>query len=249
VSKIRKEKNKGAISAIKDIFPSWKSLKRLLLIAFEILLPILIITFTVLYVNLQKLEVPFHYKQLLKSTTQIMLLVEGVPITSGTGVSIAQEEEHSYILTVDHICEYQKEQIDIGMQVISFDGIRYHADIVSRSPKDDLCLLKIDASIPKVKVYQKNLQFADPVIGIGAPLGMFPMPSHGNFSYYDTYDNRYFLSFPIAPGFSGGPILFKNRLVGIVSQTVDRYESFCLAIPAPTVQEFLDNYFNDVRTE
>ena len=178
-----------------------------------------------------------------------MFLVEGIPLASGTGVSVAQEKDHSYILTVDHICEYQKETIDIDLQVISADGASYHANIVSRSPQDDLCLLRINASIPEVKIYQKKLHFADPVIGIGGPLGLFPMPSHGNFSYYDAYDNRYFLSFPIAPGFSGGPILFKNRLIGIVSQTVDGYESFCLAVPAPTVQEFLDNYFNDVKTK
>lgn len=91
---------------------------------------------------------------------------------SGSGVFLSED---GYILTNTHVVTLDGETTNPTVEVQTFDKRTYSAKIVGTDPMNDLAVIKISGPI-KFKPVQfadsSNLNVGDPVIAIGAPLGL-----------------------------------------------------------------------------
>ena len=91
---------------------------------------------------------------------------------SGSGVFLTED---GYILTNTHVVTLDGETTNPTVEVQTFDKRTYSAKIVGTDPMNDLAVIKISGPI-KFKAIEfadsGNLNVGDPVIAIGAPLGL-----------------------------------------------------------------------------
>ena len=91
---------------------------------------------------------------------------------SGSGVFLTED---GYILTNTHVVTLDGETKNPTVEVQTFDKRTYSAKIVGTDPMNDLAVIKISAPIkfkPIAFADSSALNVGDPVIAIGAPLGL-----------------------------------------------------------------------------
>lgn len=91
---------------------------------------------------------------------------------SGSGVFLTED---GYILTNTHVVTLDGETTDPSVEVQTFDKRTYTAEIVGTDPMNDLAVIKISAAIKFTPIEFADsgaLNVGDPVIAIGAPLGL-----------------------------------------------------------------------------
>jgi putative serine protease PepD len=91
---------------------------------------------------------------------------------SGSGVFLSAD---GYILTNAHVVTLDGKAGEPTVEVQTFDKRTYSAKIVGRDPLNDLAVIKIDApmSFTPIKFADSDaINVGDPVVAIGAPLGL-----------------------------------------------------------------------------
>jgi serine protease Do len=130
----------------------------------------------------------------------------------------------------------------VGIQL--WDGRELEARMVSRNPRRDIALLRVNAnSLPAVTPADSSeVRPGELVIAIGNPLGFIgalatgtvhgvgPLPGLGPHTWIQA-------NLRLAPGNSGGPLAdARGRMIGINTMLAGR---LALAIPSNTVRDFL----------
>jgi putative serine protease PepD len=149
-------------------------------------------------------------------------------VVTGSGFVIQSE---GYLLTNDHVVAAAAG----GTVIVTFeDGSRARARIVGRDPSDDLAVLKVRRTGLPALTFADSATVAvgDPVIAVGAPLGLQGTVTTGIVSAVnravlsrrsaDSGDQAYLNALQtdaaINPGNSGGPLVdTRGRVVGINS--------------------------------
>ena len=157
-----------------------------------------------------------------------------------------------YIITNNHVISSAEELV-----VTFSDGDAYEAELVGSDSYADLAILYVDAPesefIPLEVTSSSNLKVGDPVVAIGAPMGLDSTMTTGIISQLGrTIDESLAGSFPIAniiqtnvainPGNSGGPLLnYQGEVVGITTAIIDDSEGLGFAIPSNTILKEIDS--------
>ncbi len=184
-----------------------------------------------------------------QSTTNIFGQVTETA-SSGSGFIISQD---GYIVSNYHVVEAAN-----TLTVITSDGMEYPATLVGYEDRNDLALLKIEATdLPAVKLgSSSDLIVGDQVVAIGNPLGELTNSlTVGYISAKDrdvttdgTIINMLQTDAAINPGNSGGPLFnMKGEVIGITtakySGTTDSgasIEGIGFAIPMDDVSEMVE---------
>jgi serine protease Do len=131
-----------------------------------------------------------------------------------------------------------------------WDGCELQAEIVSRNPRCDLALLRVNANnLPAVTAADSSQVLpGELAIAVGNPLGFIgalttgtvhavgPLRGLGPHSWIQA-------NLRLAPGNSGGPLAdARGRIIGINAMVAGR---LALAIPSNAVQEFLSSGSSD----
>lgn len=147
---------------------------------------------------------------------------------TGSGVVLRQD---GYILTNHHVVAGGTEA-DASVVVLFADGSQEQATIVGSTPDYDLAVLKVEVSglTPLVLGDSDEVQVGDPVVAVGAPLGLVGTVTSGIVSALnrpvaagDGTDATAFINAiqtdaAINPGNSGGPLVnASGEVVGINS--------------------------------
>ncbi|WP_341360404.1 trypsin-like peptidase domain-containing protein [Georgenia sp. M64] len=163
-------------------------------------------------------------EQVLPSTVYIEAQGGG-QASSGTGMVL---REDGYLVTNNHVIEVAA---DGGSVVVVFpDGAQEAAEIVGRTSDYDLAVLRVGRTglIPLVLADSDSIAVGDPVIAVGAPLGLEGTVTTGIVSALNrpvragttaqTFINAIQTDAAINPGNSGGPLVdAAGQVIGINS--------------------------------
>ncbi len=177
----------------------------------------------------------------------------------GSGIIISAD---GYILTNNHVIELQVQpgvtQVVDEIKVQLYDRRKkpYEAKVVSRDPKSDTAVIKIDADglQPARLGNSSELEVGEWVLAAGAPFGLGHTISQGIISAFGrplspapfAFSNFIQTTAIINPGSSGGPLVNLNgEVVGINSRIVTGsaltrgYQGIGFAIPIDDVKEII----------
>lgn len=104
---------------------------------------------------------------------------------NGSGVFVSAD---GYILTNSHVVTLGGQAAAANVQVKTFDGHVYEAEIIGTDPTNDLAVLKVDANISFTPIRfadSDTLNVGDSVVAIGAPLGLQNTVTNGIISALD----------------------------------------------------------------
>lgn len=90
---------------------------------------------------------------------------------SGSGVFLNSD---GYILTNNHVITLDGQSSNPIVEVQTYDKKTYNAEIIGRDPMNDLAVIKIEGTGFKAIEFtdSSKLNIGDPVVAIGAPLGL-----------------------------------------------------------------------------
>lgn len=167
---------------------------------------------------------------LLPSTVQIIAEYAGQD-GGATGSGFVLDEQ-GHIITNNHVVA---EAADDGgpIQIVDFDGNRYDAELVGRSPVYDLAVLYVPEAVdlkPAALGSSEQLRVGDGVVAFGSPLGLTSTVTAGIVSALrrpvttgssaddSSYINAVQTDAAINPGNSGGPLVnLVGQVVGVNS--------------------------------
>ena len=197
--------------------------------------------------------------------TVVSLEVRGFDqASSGSGVVIRPD---GYILTNNHVVSGA---LDGGSITVTFsDGARVPARVVGRSPTYDLAVVRVDRrNLPTARLGDSDgLRVGDPVVAVGAPLGLTGTVTTGIVSALDrpvttsdageaSYISAIQTDAAINPGNSGGPLVdARGRVVGITTAIAtlggERSGSIGLgfAIPVTQAREIAEQLISEGEAE
>lgn len=163
--------------------------------------------------------------------------------TSFSGVIVGFSDGETRVLTVAHGCNTHP-NIPLGFSM-SNDGITFSPAYVVKVAADvekdgDLCLMGADIDGTPVQLHgNDHVDFGEPIYGIGSPMGTSRFPVFGY--YVDDVPDKglCLLSMPISGGFSGGPIMYRNRLVSIVMAYLPGLANGALGVSTSHIRTFL----------
>ena len=177
---------------------------------------------------------------------------EALYINAGSGFSIAPlGGRHTLAITAGHVCAVPEGDINKSITATALGGATYNVVVIDMIGDTDTCVLAVlNAYVPPLKIAENNLEIGDPVIALGAPLGIFQNHMIAKFSGYYSglagqaafpaaeIDGKISLAgytIPARPGSSGGPILNEsNEVVGMMVLAHPTFETFALS---PTQDE------------
>ena len=163
--------------------------------------------------------------------------------------------EDGYVITNSHVVQGEIE-VTVTVHRKTPDGVEKkvfeEVEIVAINPYVDLALLKIDAEelgdFPLTKVYfgsMDDVQVGDPVLAVGAPLGLERSVSEGIVSIRNRAQNGITYiqtTAAINPGNSGGPLFnHKGEVVGVNTWHFQMSEGLNFSIPIDFVKHFVEN--------
>jgi putative serine protease PepD len=166
---------------------------------------------------------------------KVLPSVVTISIRSGNGGSLGSGfvvSDDGYVITNNHVIENGS-----GNAFVRFtNGIVAQATIVGSEPESDVAVLKIDKSgltadqvVPAEFGDSEQVQVGDPVVAVGAPLGLTSTVTYGIVSYLDRPirtseggTSRYYAAIQtdaaVNQGNSGGPLFDAGgRVIGINS--------------------------------
>jgi putative serine protease PepD len=169
-------------------------------------------------------------QEVLPSTVQIIAEFEGVEAgATGSGFVL---DDKGHIVTNNHVVA-DAAQNDGPIEIVDQDGNRQPATVVGRSPVYDLAVLHVangDDLKPASLGRSRSLRVGEPVVAIGAPLGLSSTVTSGIVSALNrpvttgstaddsSYINAVQTDAAINPGNSGGPLVnLQGQVVGVNS--------------------------------
>jgi len=173
--------------------------------------------------------------------------------SSGSGFIVSSDGE---ILTNNHVVEDANRLL-----VTLYDRRIFPAHVIGRDPSTDVALIKIDASgLPTLPLGDDaSVQVGQPVLAIGAPLGLRSTVTSGIISAKERGgDLSQLFSSQLAiadflqtdavinPGNSGGPLLdMDGRVIGInsaIESPTGVYAGYGFAVPASIARIAMDQF-------
>jgi len=169
-------------------------------------------------------------QQVLPSTVQIIAEFEGVEAgATGSGFVL---DDQGHVITNNHVVADAAEN-DGPIEIVDQDGNRQNATVVGRSPVYDLAVLHVAGAEdlkPASLGESRTLRVGEPVVAIGAPLGLSSTVTSGivsalnrpvttgNTADDSSYINAVQTDAAINPGNSGGPLVnLQGQVVGVNS--------------------------------
>jgi serine protease Do len=162
----------------------------------------------------------------------------------GTGIVV---DERGYIVTNQHVVA----GVD-SLRVTLFDGSTYTAEIVSLNPKQDLAIIKINASRPLPVMplgTSSDLRLCETVIAVGNAFGYEHTATMGIISSLSrdvevnenqSYKNLLQTDAAINPGNSGGPLLnLDGEVIGINVAIRAGAQRIGFAIPIDDARKYI----------
>jgi putative serine protease PepD len=154
---------------------------------------------------------------------------------SGTAFALGKEAEGggTNLLTNFHVVEsvYNDGGRNVALERTS---TRFPATIVRVDENNDLALLHSDEKFPRLAAELEGAKPGQPVIVVGAPLGLEDTVTTGVVSAVRDTPSGRLLQFdaPINPGNSGGPVINAQRkVVGVATLKARGAEGIGLAVP------------------
>lgn len=133
---------------------------------------------------------------------------------TGTGWIVKNEDVGSYVMTAGHVCEGSDR-----FTLIARDGTEYHAYKIMESETPDMCELYSPATLgAPLALSDSPPTFNEPMVAIGAASGVWGDGVAPIFHVYSIGMDAY--SGPIWPGMSGGPVVSKHGVVGMVTKGI-----------------------------
>lgn len=164
--------------------------------------------------------------------------------SSGSGFVVRSSGAGSYLVTNFHVIEedYVNGQRDV---TIYRQQASYPGRVVDASESNDLALINVSPRLPALPLRIDRPGVADPVMALGAPLGLGGTVTSGIVSAYRQLDGLTYMQFsaPISPGNSGGPVIdVEGRVVGItvLGSVAPGVEGLGFAIPVDRLCDSLD---------
>lgn len=169
-------------------------------------------------------------QEVLPSTVQIVAEFEGAEAgATGSGFVL---DDKGHVVTNNHVVADAAEN-DGPIEIVDQDGNRQNATVVGRSPVYDLAVLHVAGAEdlkPAALGKSRALRVGEPVVAIGAPLGLSSTVTSGIVSALNrpvttgstaddsSYINAIQTDAAINPGNSGGPLVnLKGQVVGVNS--------------------------------
>ncbi|WP_188111415.1 S1C family serine protease [Nocardioides antri] len=169
-------------------------------------------------------------QEVLPSTVQIIAELDGVEAgATGSGFVL---DGKGHIITNNHVVADAAEN-DGPIEIVDQDGNRLPATVVGRSPVYDLAVLHVSGAEdlkPAALGRSRGLRVGEPVVAIGAPLGLSSTVTSGivsalnrpvttgNTADDSSYINAVQTDAAINPGNSGGPLVnLRGQVVGVNS--------------------------------
>lgn len=169
-------------------------------------------------------------QEVLPSTVQIIAELDGVEAgATGSGFVL---DDNGHIITNNHVVADAAEN-DGPIEIVDQDGNRQNATVVGRSPVYDLAVLHVAGAEdlkPASLGRSETLRVGEPVVAIGAPLGLSSTVTSGivsalnrpvttgNTADDSSYINAVQTDAAINPGNSGGPLVnLQGQVVGVNS--------------------------------
>ena len=107
-----------------------------------------------------------------KSMASVVTISVGSSTEAGSGSGVILTED-GYILTNTHVVTLDGAAAKAAIQVKTSDGRVYNAKLIGTDPTNDLAVVKINGSFKPITFADSSkLNVGDPVVAIGAPLGL-----------------------------------------------------------------------------
>lgn len=168
--------------------------------------------------------------QLLPSTVQISAVVDAdADAATGSGFVL---DRQGHVVTNNHVVAEAADG-EGTIRVLDFEGRRYDARVVGRSPVYDLAVLYVPGArrlTPASLGASRQLRVGESVVAIGSPLGLSSTVTAGivsalnrpvttgNTENVSSYINAVQTDAAINPGNSGGPLVdLRGQVVGVNS--------------------------------
>jgi len=168
------------------------------------------------------------------------VLIENVTIKrcgSGTHIKI---DKKSYILTCAHLIKENNNIINAKLD----NGDTHPLQLLKKNKELDLALFKIWAvgDLPYLEISDEEPKEGSEVTVIGNPNAIVDVVTDGIISHID--DKGYTITNTIFFGSSGGCVIYKNRIIGVVTQFRIFFNppviaNYGYAIKLSIIQEFL----------
>lgn len=176
----------------------------------------------------------------------------------GSGVIFHYDDPFYYLLTNDHVIDFEDDHEKRSFEIEDFQGNVYDGRLYRNSATEasDLAILyfmKNDVDLHAVRLAPNNPELGSEVIAIGQPEFQKNAVTFGTIKDYEriSIDDTIELSFDsivhdavIRPGSSGGMLINTNLdLVGLnfaYSESDELIEYY--AIPIETIADYLDHY-------
>jgi S1-C subfamily serine protease len=156
--------------------------------------------------------------------------------SGGTGFIV---NSNGYVVTNFHVI-----QDGLFVQVQTFDGTVYDAELIAFDALADLALLQIPASLDSLELANSdNVQVGEKVIAIGNPLGLSFTVTEGIVSAVDRagpngLENYIQSDVSLNPGNSGGPLINKEgKVIGLNNFKIGGAEALGFALESNIVKE------------
>lgn len=162
---------------------------------------------------------------------------------SGTHIKIYNQ---SYILTCYHILDKPKD----SMWAVVNNGDEYRLKLIKHNAKWDLALFKMkNIGLPFLEISTENLKEGDNVVTIGNPGIMEDVITKGNIA--KVKGGEYIFTNKTFHGSSGGALLYKGKIAGVVIRMIAYYEidekinklitvNYGIAVGTKRIREFLE---------
>ncbi len=166
-------------------------------------------------------------------------------ISGGTGFFV---NDGGYIITNSHIIEEGS-----FIQIQTFEGNTYEAELVLTDEVADLALLQIQADFPYLMLADSDkVQVGEKVIAIGNPLGLSFTVTQGIVSAVNRVGPNGLKSYiqtdvTLNPGNSGGPLINREgKVIGINNFKISDAESLGFALEGNEIREKINALANEI---
>lgn len=162
---------------------------------------------------------------------------------SGSGTHI-RKGNVDYILTVAHLIDNPEDSF-IAVENEANENI--FIELVNFDIKKDLALFrmkKVAKHIPVLEISSEFPKVGSDIIVIGNPASMEDVITDGILA--KTGKGRYLLTNKVYYGNSGGAVLYKGKIVGVVSEMfllfdIPYFQNYTVAVDLKSIQQFLED--------
>jgi S1-C subfamily serine protease len=173
-----------------------------------------------------------------------VLIVNNTSGCSGSGTYVKIKDEY-FILSCAHLIEKQTDSL-VG---ILDDGTLIRLEIMKFDKSKDLSLLKIKTSVRDLKYLEISTEFpqsGSSIIVIGNPDSMTDVITEGVIA--NVNPTNYIITNLIYYGNSGGAVLYKGKLIGVVTKfsiffSPPVFVNYGYAVSLTEIHDFLGDIF------